>query len=65
MRSDSARPDALALVASEAGFGSFDELQTLYACLPADYDDKLPADDDRHGPLPPKEYDDGPRRQTA
>ena len=45
MRSACGKPDALALVASKAGFGSFDELGTFYACLPADYDDKLPADE--------------------
>jgi hypothetical protein len=49
------KADALAFVASEAGFGSFDVLQSLYAALPADYDDLLPADDDRYGPLPPRE----------
>ena len=52
------KADALAFVASEAGFGSVDVLKTMYAALPSDYDDMLPADDDRYGPLPPKEYGD-------
>jgi len=37
------KADALAFVASEAGYGKFEELRTFYACLPDDYDGKLPA----------------------
>ena len=37
------KPDALAFIASEAGYGDFEELRTFYACLPQDYDGKLPA----------------------
>lgn len=36
-------PSALAHVAAEAGYGEFEDLRDCYACLPADYDDKLPA----------------------
>ena len=37
------KPDALAFIASGAGYGDFEELRTFYACLPQDYDGKLPA----------------------
>ncbi len=49
-------PAALALLASNAGFGDYHELESFFTYLPADYDGKLPAATDRHGPLPPKEY---------
>jgi hypothetical protein len=49
--------DVLAVVASKAGFGPCDQLKLIYNLLPADYDGLLPADDDRYGPLPPREYD--------
>jgi hypothetical protein len=51
------QPDVLARVASEAGFGPYEELKSFYAYLPSDYDDLLPATDERYGPLPPREYD--------
>ena len=51
-------PAALAFLASNAGFGDYHELESFYARLPADYDGKLPAVTERHGMLPPKEYDD-------
>jgi hypothetical protein len=37
------KADALAFIASEAGYGSFEELRSFYGCLPPDYDGKLPA----------------------
>jgi hypothetical protein len=36
------KSDALAFVASEAGFGPFDRLRDFIAALPPDYNDKLP-----------------------
>ena len=36
-------PAALAHVAAEAGFGEYHDLKDFYECLPAEYDDKLPA----------------------
>ena len=37
------KADALAFIASEAGYGGFEELRSFYGCLPPDYDGKLPA----------------------
>lgn len=42
-------PAALAFVAAEAGFGSFEHLKVLYDCLPPSYDGKLPAEDEPRG----------------
>jgi hypothetical protein len=35
-------PKALAYIASDAGFGSFDELFEMYRAIPAEYEGKLP-----------------------
>ena len=50
------KPAALAFVASAVGFGDYTNCESFFTYLPADYDGKLPAATDRHGPLPPKEY---------
>ena len=36
-------PAALATIAAAAGYGEREDLQGFYECLPAEYDDKLPA----------------------
>jgi hypothetical protein len=43
------KPEALAFIASEAGFGNFEHLKWMYGNLPADYDSKLPRELDEAG----------------
>jgi hypothetical protein len=43
-------PDVLARIAAAAGYGDYEWLRDFYACLPPNYDDKLPEAEPRGRP---------------